>query len=143
MVDLDTHKILDILPDREAASVKRWLEEHEEAEIVSRDRGGAYADGATQGAPQAQQCADRWHLCHNLGKTIENFLIRAHIRLPDKQETEGKPSAEPTLERPLTTYSATPAQQGRTQARLLRKWKLYLPCAGAACRRDESAPDQR
>lgn len=125
IVDLDSHAIIDLLPDREAASVKNWLEKHEEVEIVSRDRGGAYADGATQGAPQAQQCADRWHLCHNLGKAVENFLIRAQIRLPDEQNAEGKPSAEPTLERPLTTYSATPAQQGRTQARLLRKWKLY------------------
>ncbi len=55
----------------------------------------------------------------NLGKAVETFLIRAHIRLPEAAKTV------PTLERPLTTYSATPAQQGRTQARLLRKWKLY------------------
>jgi transposase len=53
IVDLDSHAIIDMLPDREAASVKNWLEKHEEAEMVSRDRGGAYADGATQGAPQA------------------------------------------------------------------------------------------
>ena len=50
---------------------------------------------------------------------METFLIRAHIRLPETAK------AVPTPERPLTTHSATPAQQGRTQARLLRKWKLY------------------
>ena len=55
----------------------------------------------------------------NLGEAVEAFLIRAHIRLPETVP------AVPTVERPLTTYSATPAQQGRTQARLLRKWKLY------------------
>lgn len=59
-------------------------------------------------------------LCYkNLGEAVESFLIRARIRLPETK------SPEPTPERPLTTYSATPAQQGRTQARLLRKWKVY------------------
>jgi transposase len=62
---------------------------------------------------------DRWHLLKNLGEAVEAFLIRAHIRLP------GTVVPQPTLERPLTTYSATPAGQGKTQARLLRKWKLY------------------
>ncbi len=142
IVDLDTHAIIDLLPDREAASVKNWLEKHEEAEIVSRDRGGIYADGATQGAPQAQQCADRWHLCHNLGKALEDFLIREHIRLPDWQDTGGKLSAEPTLERPLTTYSATPAQQGRTQARRFAQMETLSTRARAACKRDEPTPDQ-
>lgn len=54
-----------------------------------------------------------------MGDAVEEFLIRAHIRLPDT------PAAEPTPERPLTTYSATPATQGKSQARLLQKWKLY------------------
>jgi len=54
-----------------------------------------------------------------LGDAVEEFLIRAHIRLPNT------PAAEPTVERPLTTYSATPATQGKSQARLLQKWKRY------------------
>jgi len=119
LVDLDTHDIIDLLPDREATTVEHWLEKHEEVEIVSRDRGGAYADGATQGAPQAQQCADRWHLCSNLGEAVERFLIRTQAHLPETQPAEA--GASP----PLSSYSATPAQQGRTQARLLRKWKVY------------------
>jgi transposase len=79
----------------------------------------SFVDRATQGAPLATQVCDRWHLLKNLGEAVEAFLIRAHIRLPEMAVQE------PTQERPLTTYSATPAQQGRTQARLLRKWKLY------------------
>jgi transposase len=74
---------------------------------------------------------DRWHLLKNLGEAVETFLIRTHIRLPETATTATTPeqaedaNSGPTLERPLTTYSATPAQQGKTQARLLRKWKLY------------------
>jgi transposase len=131
IVDLRTHKIIDLLPERSVASVIAWLEAHPGVEIVSRDRGGTYVDGATQGAPEAIQVCDRWHLLKNLGEAVEAFLIRAHIRLPQTattatpQERAEAVSGAPTLERPLTTYSATPAQQGKTQARLLRKWKLY------------------
>jgi hypothetical protein len=118
LVNLETHKIIDLLVDREAESVKQWLAAHPEVEIVSRDRGGTYVDGATWGAPQATQVADRWHILSNVGDAVEAFLIRAHIRLPDT------PAAEPTPERPLSSFSATPAGQGKSQARLLRKWKL-------------------
>src|SRR5258708_34449378 len=82
IIDLETHDLLDLLPDREAESVKQWLAAHPEIEIVSRDRGGAYADGAAQGAPQAQQIADRWHLCKNLGDAVQDYLIRQKIRMP-------------------------------------------------------------
>ncbi len=48
--------------DREAESVRHWLAAHPEVDVVSRDRGGTYIDGATWGAPQATQVADRWHI---------------------------------------------------------------------------------
>jgi transposase len=51
IVDLETRRVIDLLPDRCAESVQRWLEAHDEIEIVSRDRGNVYIDGATQGAP--------------------------------------------------------------------------------------------
>jgi len=82
IIDLETHRLLDILPDREAESVKQWLSAHPEIEIVSRDRGGTYAEGAAQGAPQAQQIADRWHLCKNLGDAVEVYLVRKKIQIP-------------------------------------------------------------
>jgi len=75
-------------------------------------------------APLATQVCDHWHFLKNLGEAVEAFLIRAHIRLPETTVPH------PTPERPLMTYSATPAQQGRTQARLLRKWKLYQRIQG-------------
>ena len=62
LVDLEKHKIVDLLADREAESVRQWLAAHPEVEVVSRDRGKTYIDGATSGAPQATQVADRWHI---------------------------------------------------------------------------------
>jgi transposase len=119
IIDQERHVVLDLLPERTPESVQKWLEGHPEVEIVSRDRGGTYVDGATWGTPQAIQIADRWHFLANLGQAVEEFLIRTHVRLVET------PAQEPTIERPLTSYSATPGCQGKSQARLLQKWKLY------------------
>jgi transposase len=62
LVDLTTHTILDLLPDRDAETAAAWMRKHPEIEVVSRDRGEEYAAAARLGAPQATQCADRFHL---------------------------------------------------------------------------------
>jgi len=122
LVNLETHKIVDLLADREAESVRQWLAVHPEVDVVSRDRGAMYIDGATWGAPQATQVADRWHIISNLGDAVEEFLIRNHIRLEDGNTSSGKCQ---NSDKPLSSFSATPASQRKSQARLLRKWKLY------------------
>ena len=70
IVDLERHKVVDLLPDRTAASVAKWFSDHPEVEFVSRDRAGVYADGVRQGAPQARQGADRFHLLMNFRETV-------------------------------------------------------------------------
>src|SRR5215467_9195392 len=62
LVDLDRHRLLDLLPDRTSATAAAWMETLSEITLVSRDRGGEYAAAARLGAPQAMQCADRFHL---------------------------------------------------------------------------------
>ena len=76
LVDLEAHQVVDLLPDRTAATVVTWLQAHPEVEVISRDRGGAYAEAARKGAPQAIQIADRWHLLCNLGDALERLLVR-------------------------------------------------------------------
>lgn len=74
LVDLESHCPIALLPDRSAETLANWLKEHPEIEIISRDRAGAYIDGANKGAPQAIQVADRFHLLKNLTETTERFL---------------------------------------------------------------------
>lgn len=81
LVDLERHVPIDLLADATAESFAAWLQRHPSVKVVSRDRGTTFADGATKGAPQALQIADRWHLLHNLSEALEKVLARHHADL--------------------------------------------------------------
>jgi transposase len=81
LIDLEKRIPVDLLPDREAETCKKWLLARMGEQIISRDRGGAFADGASQGAPQAQQIANRWHRLTNLSETMKGFFLNKQAQL--------------------------------------------------------------
>ena len=81
VVDLDRHRVVDLLPDRTAATLAGWLGQRTGITVVARDRSTEYARGAAIGASRAVQVADRWHLLANMRQAVERWLHGAHARL--------------------------------------------------------------
>jgi transposase len=92
VVDLERRAVVDVLPDRSQATTAAWLRDHPSVEVVSRDRCGLYARAARQGAPQARQVADRFHLVQNLRVAIERQLSRTpRVSQPNTSPRLGAP----------------------------------------------------
>ena len=66
LVDLESHRPIDLLPDRRAETAAAWMRDNPEIHVVSRDRASTYASAAAFAVPQATQIADRFHVCQNL-----------------------------------------------------------------------------
>ncbi|MBO0793495.1 MAG: ISL3 family transposase, partial [Ktedonobacteraceae bacterium] len=99
IVNLETHQIVDLLPDRSKETAKAWLCIHPEIEVISRDRASNYSDAASEAAPQALQVADRFHLFKNIREKIKDVLDRNRSCLPlvKNQTPSSAPSSQEML----------------------------------------------
>jgi transposase len=121
LVNLETHEVIDLLPDRTAETLAAWLVRHPEIEVISRDRAGAYAAGARVGAPQATQIADRFHLDKNVTEALERYLLHHHrsLRQAGQEDQPSAPSSSTRVTVPTPpACEAQPATQEATLAAL-------------------------
>ncbi|WP_404962391.1 ISL3 family transposase [Streptomyces sp. 147326] len=89
LVDVESSRPVDVLPDRETGTVAAWIQEHPGAEIICRDRLMAFTKAIRQAAPNALEVADRWHLLQNLSTAIEKTCRRHRdcLRRPTASES--------------------------------------------------------
>jgi transposase len=123
LVNLETHRILDLLPDRSAPTAANWMQAHPEIELVSRDRSKEFATAVAQGAPQAVQVLDRFHLMQNLVEQIDIVVSRCVAEL---RRALPRPTSKPISTAPPAQWKPTPPprialrQDARQEARQAR-----------------------
>lgn len=131
LVDLERHQPVELLPERTSESLAAWLKAHPEIKVVSRDRAQTYIDGINQGAPQAIQVADRWHLLKNLKEALIRVLERNRVCLyaaaaENEPEIDQKSQSEPESapqDRPLSKLER---QQQDARARRLARYQAVM-----------------
>lgn len=122
LVDLETHRPVALLPDRTAQTLATWLKDHPGVEILSRDRSKPYKLGMSQGAPEAIQVADRFHLLQNLEETLEK-VFKGYAPILQSVEKEHL-QAEPAMFFPSLELSNTePSQKAINRTRRLEKYE--------------------
>jgi transposase len=124
VVDLERGCPIDVLEDRLAETVENWFKAHPEMQIVARDRAEAYASGIRQGAPEATQVADRFHLFQNLAATLE-AVFSAHHQDLAALHTATRPKPVPLAVDAVAVLGAPPgaspkARQQSAQSRARR-----------------------
>lgn len=85
MVDLESHKIIDLIPTRNTNEVKEWLSKYPNIEVISRDGAQLYANAAERSHPGITQVSDRFHIIKGLTEAITKYMIRtfpARIEIP-------------------------------------------------------------
>lgn len=146
VVDLERGCPVDLLDDRLAETVAAWLRARPEVTVVARDRADAYASGVTQGAPQAVQVADRWHLLKNLREAVEVELCQRPALpwappLPEAQSlapaAPGPLGLETTDVVHIVPTAETPAGSRAAVARLARRTQRLAQYERARALRDD------
>ncbi|MBV8884467.1 MAG: ISL3 family transposase [Chroococcidiopsidaceae cyanobacterium CP_BM_RX_35] len=122
LVDLEQNQPIALLPDRTAETLEAWLKEHQGVEILSRDRAKTYRLGMSQGAPDAIQVADRFHLLQNLEETLEK-VFKGYTQTLQTVERE-QPQAELlVIPQPPEPLDNRQTQKAMNRTRRLEKYE--------------------
>lgn len=93
MVDLESHRIIDLLPSRETSDVVKWLATFPNIQVVSRDGAVIYSSAVANSYPEATQVSDRFHLIKGLSEAINKYMIRkfpTRVEIPLTEAASGE-----------------------------------------------------
>ena len=76
MIDIENHKIVDIIESRKDRDVATWLKTFPNLELVSRDGALCYRNAINEANKDIIQVTDRFHLLKNLTSYCKEFLLK-------------------------------------------------------------------
>ena len=126
LVDLEKRRVAQLLAERSVETSKAWLRTHPEIDLVSRDRGKIFREAATEGAPQANQVVDRFHLQKNFAEALEKFFRQQERAL--KKAIPRSTGTTHSAERTAVPEKVAQERRARHRQRVSmhkRIWKLY------------------
>ena len=88
MVDIETHRIIDLLDSRDREPVTQWLKSFPNLKVVSRDGSHTYSSAIAEAHPNAIQVSDRFHLLKNLSEAVAKYMLRlfpARLEIPSTE----------------------------------------------------------
>ena len=117
LIDWQRHCPIDLLADRTAETLARWLRAHPGVKWVSRDRSGEYARGTSEGAPDVQQVMDRWHVIKNWREALERLVSRLYSCLEQRLDSPSTPFKKRKKPRSVHEQMLSDASRERRLAR--------------------------
>lgn len=129
IIDHETGKPIDLLPERDCETVKQWLEQHPTVEIVTRDRSGEYRQAISAALPDAVQIADRWHLLKNLWEAVERHFSRRYQAIRQLIAESAEPAVNEQKPTNISTkqrrFAPGPAREAIHKARTEKREALF------------------
>lgn len=136
LIDIEKHRPIDLLPDRTAPTLMKWLKERSEIEIVCRDRSHEYKQAISQALPHATQIADRWHILKNLRQSLYRVVNRHYPLLLKKAKVSSafapQFNLDPTSSKLKLRQHRSHTEQAASQASLARRQARYSQVKEAA-----------
>ncbi len=126
LVDLEKRRVVQLLAERSVETSTAWFRKHPEIDLVSRDRGKIFQEAATEGAPQAKQAVDRFHLQKNFAEALEKFFRKQERAL--KKATQRRTGKTRSAEGTAVPEKVARERRARHRQRVSihkRIWKLY------------------
>lgn len=74
MIDIETHRVIDLIPSRDCDEVVKWLKSYPNLQVVSRDGSITYKKAISLSHPKAIQVSDRFHILKNLTSYCKDYL---------------------------------------------------------------------